>query len=303
LMQPAGFTPQGFVGMFEKLQQSARLSDNGNFPYLRSHPMTTERMGDMQQRLLIQQQTDKVSAQNEPSLQHAMMAARARVLAGPGIDVLRLWVAEPQAAGFATISKSRQVAGLYAAALAAIQLRDLSRANDYISRLKIAVAGDLYAVYATKLIATEALLIANDNAAALALWDANPVTGRLNRPALFSQSQVQIVNKQAAAAVQNLQTWVVKNPTDAPAWQLLAKAHSAANQPLRAIRADAEAQVALLDYTAAIDRFKAAQEWVRNNAASQASRDFMEESIVDVRTRQVLDLLKQQIKDDKDAAK
>jgi predicted Zn-dependent protease len=303
LMQPAGFTPQGFVGMFEKLQQSARLSDNGNFPYLRSHPMTTERMGDMQQRLLIQQQTDKVSAQNEPSLQHAMMAARARVLAGPGIDVLRLWVAEPQAAGFATLSKSRQVAGLYAAALAAIQLRDLNRANDYIGRLKIVVADDLYAVYATKLIATEALLIANDNAAALALWYANPVTGRLSRPALFSQSQVQIVNKQAAAAVQNLQTWVVKNPTDAPAWQLLAKAHSAANQPLRAIRADAEAQVALLDYTAAIDRFKAAQEWVRNNAASRASRDFMEESIVDVRTRQVLDLLKQQIKDDKDAAK
>ena len=64
-----------------------------------------------------------------------------------------------------------------------------------------------------------------------------------------------------------------------------------------------EAQVALLDYTAAIDRFKAAQEWVRANAASQASRDFMEESIVDVRTRQVLELLRQQIKDEKEAVK
>ena len=310
LMQPAGFAPQGFVGMFEKLQQSARLSDNGNFPYLRSHPMTTERMGDMQQRLLIQQHMAKFAPQTEPSLQHAMMAARARVLADPGVDTLRLWLAEPQTAGFANLSKPRQVASLYAAALAAIKLRDLSRANDSVNRLKIAVAGDLYAIYATKLIAIEVNLANNDSMAAMTLLDANTVAGRLSRPAFFAQSQVQIASKevkQASAAAQNLQTWVAKTPTDAPAWQLLAKAYAAANQPLRAIRADAEAQVALLDYTAALDRFKAAQDWVRtnagSNAASQASRDYMEESIVDVRTRQVQELLKQQIKDEKEASK
>ena len=31
----AGFDPQGFVGMFGKLQQAAGLNDNGAFPYLR----------------------------------------------------------------------------------------------------------------------------------------------------------------------------------------------------------------------------------------------------------------------------
>jgi predicted Zn-dependent protease len=36
--------------MFDKLQQASRLNDNGAFPYLRSHPMTTERMADMQAR-------------------------------------------------------------------------------------------------------------------------------------------------------------------------------------------------------------------------------------------------------------
>jgi predicted Zn-dependent protease len=34
--------------MFEKLQQASRLNDNGAFPYLRSHPLTTERIADMQ---------------------------------------------------------------------------------------------------------------------------------------------------------------------------------------------------------------------------------------------------------------
>ena len=303
LMQPAGFAPQGFVGMFEKLQQSARLSDSGNFPYLRSHPMTTERMGDMQSRLLIQQYTAKYAPQAEPSLQHAMMAARARVLVEPGVDVLRLWAAEPQSTGFATFTKSRQVASLYAATLAAIKLRDLNRANDYINRLKTAVISDLYAKYATKLIAIEALLAANKPAAALAEMGEQEAGKQWSRAELFVYSQVQIAHTQAPRAAQNLRTWVVQNPTDAPAWQLLGAAYKAADQPLRAIRADAEAQVALLDYTAAIDRFKAAQEWVRANAASQASRDFMEESIVDVRTRQVLELLRQQIKDEKEAVK
>ena len=319
LMQPAGFAPQGFVGMFEKLQQSARLSDSGNFPYLRSHPMTTERMGDMQQRLLIQQHTGqhmaKLAPQTEPSLQHAMMSARARVLAEPGIDVLRLWAAEPQASGFANLSKSRQVGSLYAAILANIKLRDFVRATAQKDRLKITVTGDLYAYIATKLIAIELHLSANNAEAALTLLPIQAAGRRLSRPELFAQSQVQIASQQvaqqpvlAASAAQNLQTWVATNPSDAPAWQLLGNAYRATGQNLRAVRAEAEAQVALLDYAAALDRFKAAQDMVRNgslstNTGQNTGRDYMEESIIDVRTRQVQGLLKQQIKDEKEADK
>lgn len=312
LMQPAGFAPQGFVGMFEKLQQSARLSDSGNFPYLRSHPMTTERMGDMQQRLLIQQHMAKFAPQNEPSLQHAMMSARARVLAEPGIDVLRLWAAEPQSTVFANLSKSRQVASLYAAILANIKLRDFVRATAQKDRLISAVAGDLIALKAIKLIAIELYLAANNVDAALTqlpfyIVGQQAVGQRLSRPELFAQSAVQIASKQtvlAASAAQNLQTWLAKNPADAPAWQLLGNAYRATGQNLRAVRAEAEAQVALLDYAAALDRFKAAQDVLRSGGASaeaSVGRDYMEESIIDVRTRQVQELLKQQIKDEKEA--
>ena len=51
VLTQAGFDPQGFVTMFDKLQQAARLNDNGSFPYLRTHPMTTERSADLQARL------------------------------------------------------------------------------------------------------------------------------------------------------------------------------------------------------------------------------------------------------------
>ena len=50
VMADAGFDTQGFVGMFEKLQIASRLNDRGNYPYLRSHPLTTERIADMQLR-------------------------------------------------------------------------------------------------------------------------------------------------------------------------------------------------------------------------------------------------------------
>ena len=77
---------------------------------------------------------------------------------------------------------------------------------------------------------------------------------------------------------------------DAGAWQLLSAAHAAQGQPLRAIRAEAEARVAQLDYTAALDRFKAAQDLVRKGG----SGDHIEASIIDTRARQVESLVREE---------
>ena len=302
LMQPAGFAPQGFVGMFNLLDKSARLSDSGSYPYLRSHPLTTERIGDMQSR--VQSAFPTQTAPNG-TMEHAMMAARARVLSDPGVDILRLWAAEPQkggAAGFATLSPSRQAAVLYAAALASSKLREPERAKSYVNRLKTVVAGDLYSLRVTNLIAAELALAAGDAAPALLLDTSTTGSGRQARPELFVAASAQIASKKADIAAQNLRTWVAVHPLDAPAWQLLASAYTALDQPLRATRASAEVQVALLDYSAAVDRFRSAQELVRTGTVA-AGRDFIEESIVDVRTRQVQELLKEQRKDEKEAAK
>jgi len=47
VMSEAGFDTLGFVTMFGKLQQAAGLNDSGAFPYLRSHPLSSERMADI----------------------------------------------------------------------------------------------------------------------------------------------------------------------------------------------------------------------------------------------------------------
>ncbi|HOZ66771.1 MAG TPA: hypothetical protein PLH13_04990, partial [Burkholderiaceae bacterium] len=123
-----------------------------------------------------------------------------------------------------------------------------------------------------------------------------------NRAELFLISNAQIVNNESDKAAPALRAWVGTHPQDALAWQLLSKAYASQKQTIRAIRADAEGQVAMLDYAAALDRFRAAQEMVKGFASAQ-DRDFIEESIVDVRTRQVQELLKQQGQYEKDAVK
>ena len=126
VMTQAGFEARGYVSMFEKLQQASRLNDNGSFPYLRSHPLTTERIGDMQARIPL---AAGGSGPQEPTMQHAMLAARARVLSYPGVDLLRAWANEPEQGAFATLSPPRRAAVLYAAALSAERLRDHGRAT------------------------------------------------------------------------------------------------------------------------------------------------------------------------------
>ena len=50
VMTAAGFAPGGMAAMFEKMDMSARLNDFGGFPYLRSHPLTVERIGEARAR-------------------------------------------------------------------------------------------------------------------------------------------------------------------------------------------------------------------------------------------------------------
>ena len=102
VMTDAGFESRGVTSMFEKLQQASRLNDNGAFPYLRSHPLNTERIAEAQSR--VQLATSSAAPLSQDAAQdaagvrllHAIMAGRARLLAAPGVDAQRVMVAEAQ---------------------------------------------------------------------------------------------------------------------------------------------------------------------------------------------------------------
>lgn len=314
ILVQAGFDPQGAVGMFEKLQQAARINDNGSFPYLRTHPMNTERMADMQTRA---QQTPRAAGAVMPPTEHAMMAARARVLSAVGADVLRGFIREAESPpasatsgrleAAATPASVRVAAVHYAAALAASRLREPALARRWQERLATLAAGDPAVARHAPLLEAEIALAAGEPARAAAALDDSLRPGPTRAAARAAAgdgpgrahtllaAQADIQRDQPERAAERLQTWVAVHPRDAAAWQALAHAYRAQGQSLRAVRAEAEVQVATLDYAAARDRLRAAQDLARElSRAGGVGADHIEASIIDTRARQVDALLREQ---------
>ena len=286
----AGFAPQGFVSMFEKLQQASRLTDSGAFPYLRSHPLTTERMADMQTRIPALPLGGSAFAGGNSSMEHGMIAARARVLSNAGADTLRAWAAEIEPIPLARLPAAQQSGALYGATLAAIKQRDFLQAQSLLSQLRERTHSDAPAARLVRMLAAEMLLAQGDGPRALqalhqAALPTGTGTGRLasSRAELFLAVQAQQTGDTTAAA-QNLQAWVAEHPLDAGAWQWLATTHAAQGRVVSAIRAQAEMNVAQMDLAGALTRYKAAQDMVRKG---QPGVDHIEASIIDTRARQL----------------
>lgn len=308
----AGYAPKGFVSMFGKLQQASRLNDSGNFPYLRSHPLTTERMAEMQSRIDLPPpdvDAPPSARQNQPEYDQSMLAARARVMANTAVDALRTWTQEAEPSVLRRTTPVQQAATLYGATLASIKLRDHVAAQGYWQRLSEAVRDDGPAARLARLLGVELALAMDDGARAIQLLsvsDATSASVTNGRVELFLKAQAWLkraalapagspaasASRQALAGVtQSLQTWVADHPRDAQAWQLLSSTNAAQGRTLSSIRAQAEINVAQLDYSAALARFKAAQDWVRKEGANV---DHYEASIVDTRTRQIELLVREQ---------
>lgn len=296
VMTEAGFEAQGFVTMFEKLQQAARLNDNGSFPYLRSHPMTTERISDAQARQQLLPQRSAIAL--TPT--HAMMSARAQVLANPGIDVLRVLAAQATGSTFAALPQARQVGVLYGAVMAEMKQRSFALARQNLARLQAMGGLDANAQRVVRLLAAELALAAGDASQAIAMLESKTATSApKDRATRMQLAQSRVATQkpaQAKIAASDLSLWLNQHPRDASAWLVLASAYEVQGDSLRAIRAQAEARAMELDYGAAVDRFKAAQQ-LAHELASAGKLDragHMEASIIDARLRELQNLRREQ---------
>jgi predicted Zn-dependent protease len=303
VMTQAGFKGQGFVTMFDKLQQASRLNDAGAYPYLRSHPLTTERIADMESRLPLGAPHPVAGT---PTLLHAMMSTRAKVLSNTGVDALRTWQAQADDPALQSLPVAMQVGTLYGAALASSQLREVAQARQDLARLQTLAATDPSAAAPIRWLGAEMDLAARDLspaqlttlAARLGVTGAQVVRAAdMRRPQLMLQAQVALQLNQVSmlnTVGQSLQSWLASQPHDALVWQTLGSLYGAQNQPLRALRAQAEAQAARLDYTGAVDRLRAAQDLMRATEATGSTADHIDASIIDARQRELEALLKQQ---------
>jgi predicted Zn-dependent protease len=285
VMSEAGYDPRGFVGMFGKLQQAAGINDSGAFPYLRSHPLTTERIADMQGRLQLSVPVHNASAHE---FVQAMLAARARVLSQNNVDAWRAWITGAQ--NLSDSLPPRERAGrLYAASLAHLQLRDWAAAKASIDTLAAAVQLRPDAARLVRLLQAESAAMQNDFAQVVRLLSVPAPSTKLARPELMALAQALTQLPESGRlhsdVVQQLRELIVASPADAQAWQVLAGLLRSQGQTVAALRAEGEAQWVRMDVAGAIDRLRAAQDLMR--ADRRQSADHIEASIVDARLRQL----------------
>lgn len=282
LLAGAGFSQAAMASMFEKLDQSSRLNDGGAFPYLRSHPLTSERIGEARNRL-----GTGLAARRAGTSEHLIAQARARVLMDNRVDSLRRWQAMD--APHADSSSGERLAAAYSGALASSLLRDWDRADAALHTALGLVGSDASAGRAVALLMAQSLLARGDAArAAVAL---KPYLAGAGRPVMLLSTQVALASAGRPGAdpgavkqsADQLQTWLALHPQDAGAWAQLGQVWLSLGQPLRAMRAEAETRFALGDLNGAVDRLRAGQ----RSARTSTQVDFIEASVIDSRLREI----------------
>ena len=306
VLSTAGYAESGMAQMFELLAQASNLNDDGSFPYLRSHPLTVERIGEARARA---RQAGDLSTQPALDTVHALMRARARVLMDPralawqrlivdaqvgavpgspleGISPVA--VPQPASAPPAAAAPVERLAASYAGTLAALQMHDLKVASELFDRARrqaeaLAPEQRRGAQRELARLAVELALTGEDGRAAdAALAQIATDNGRVAqllraRRTLLPGADASLLRQSAAV----LQTMVAQTPSDAPAWALLSQVWDRLGQPLRSLRADAEAVALRGDLGGAVDRLRAGQ----RRARGERTPDFVEISVIDSRLR------------------
>ena len=276
MLAQAGFAPAGMARMFERIDHANRLVDNGSYPYLRSHPLTTERVAEARAR-----QGAGLGKLVRP--EHALMQARSRVLMDLTVPA-RQRLQELDKASAA--SADERLGLLYASALASALLRDFARANAAFAQGERQVADAALPARSTRvwaMLGVELALAQGD--APLAAKRMAALPDDASRARLLLESQVVLARNDAADVKrqsERLQTWVSERRGDALAWAALSSLAERQGQPLRAVRALAESHAANGDLGGAIDRLRAGQRLARAGGAPQ---DFIESSVIDARLR------------------
>ena len=302
----AQFSPESMVGMFEVMERASRFNDFGNFPYLRTHPLNSERIADISNRVA---QTAATPAPMEVDAVAQMMAMRARLLSGKSTDVLTQAAAHPKSDLFASQPLALRRVALYGAALASHLLKDHAAAMGHLTALEVlSLPPRLADPEVLQLIGLLGLEIesgpdiaapqrsAQSRLDAFQLkWGRQPVE-HWPRSSVLLPSLLQLKTGNPKVITESLALWLADHPKDAQAWRVLARAQDKLGERAQAIRSVAEAQSAELDHAGAIERMRSAQK-----LATETGLSDHEQSIFQSRLRAFIDLRKRQMDDNKGA--
>jgi predicted Zn-dependent protease len=126
VLQQAGFDVTGMVSFFERLQKSTRVYENNAPAYLRSHPLTVERISDIQNRL-----NDVPYRQRPDSVDFHLIRAKLRSEQGSPREALAYFRVQLDGKRYASEAGAR-----YGLVNSLLRATDFSRAEEELLRLR-----------------------------------------------------------------------------------------------------------------------------------------------------------------------
>ncbi len=262
ILTGAGFDPQGMVTFFERLQAQGRLYENNAPAYMRTHPLTYQRIADMQN--MVAQLPYK---QHVDSLEFQFVRARIQANEGEATDALRRFEALTQS--------NPEPANWYGLARAAMRAGKPDLARAALARLD---AGKAASPMILALKAEFALSERQPSRAIDLLSRAMPAYASYRPLAYLYAHALLAAGKPREALIfvgEQQRTWFA----DARLYAVLAEAHQALGELTQSHLAQAESYALQDRQDAAIEQLQLAQK--------TGGADFYTLSIIDARLREM----------------
>lgn len=268
LMEKAGFDIRGMASFFERMLQFGRLYENNAPGYLRTHPLTTERITDMENRI-----AQRPYRQVPDSVEFGLVRAKIRAYAGTPSDAVAEFAAQLKSGKYARETDVR-----FGLAHALLRDNRLSAAEDEVAALRrLKLDSPLL-----ENLAAQIRLKRKDVEGAVRILQAGSQRFPNARSLTYALLEAKLGAggpAQAAEVVDIARKELQLTPGDARLHALEAKAHAMLGERLREHRAQAEAYLAEGQLDAAI---------MQLDLARQANDgDFYEQSEVDARLREL----------------
>jgi predicted Zn-dependent protease len=261
----ARFSPQGMGTFFERLQAQSRLYENNAPAYLRTHPLTFERIADIQNRL-----ATLPYRQFDDSLEFSLVRARVQVAEGEARDALRNFQDKAH--------QQPSVSTWYGLSLAQMRVGDFSLAEQSLNQASAALAptqdSPLF-----DLARAELAMARGQTSAAATLTAAALAKNRAYRPLAYQHIKALLAADQAQAALSFIMDRQRIWPSDGALFAFKAQALQALGQMTASFLAQAEFYVLADRLDAAIEQLQIAQR--------QGKADFFTLSIIDARLREL----------------
>jgi predicted Zn-dependent protease len=286
----SGYVAQGMVDFFGRLQNASRYESANAPAYLRSHPLTGERISDIQNRVQKERYRQRVDR-----FEFLLAKARARALSDTSVNGLNdARIAFENQTAFASTGHNLPVAAAYyGIAVTAMRQRDYKVAEHAL--LQVRLSGEAHQ-FLDKLQA-ELQIARGDNSGAVATMEA----ARIRWPASHTNRVFMAEALQSAGlharAIEYLRDQIALYRGDPKLFDLLAKSYEATGQAARQHQALAEVYRLWASLQPAVDQLEIAQKLL---SRSSSDEDIMFASEVATRLRELKGQLKEELKDTRD---